>query len=138
MKAEDLGPFVEKLALRIATFAPHTNAHIKAAVNQGFLSHIPENVLSEVRQSDLCVASDITRQRVQNRLRLGIETYDGELRLWKIVDKLSCIHQKYAKVTSRRLFNGHKPLTFLIINRFPRSSKFIAARTINFSGFELE
>ena len=89
MSAEELGPFVERLAHRIASFPAHTIAHIKAAVNQGVLSWIPGSLLAEAHQADLSVASDITRARVKEGLHLGMETLDGELDLGKIIAKLT-------------------------------------------------
>lgn len=89
LPAEELGPFVEKLALRIAAFPTHTIAHIKAAVNQGVLSSIPSDLLAEAHQADLCVADDVTRQRVAEGQRLGLETPDGELQMQAILERLT-------------------------------------------------
>lgn len=65
MSAEELGPFVEKLAIRIASFPPHAIAHIKAAINQGVLADITRGLLVEAYRADLSVASDATRERVR-------------------------------------------------------------------------
>lgn len=88
MSADTLGPFVDKLAARIASFPPHTIAYIKAAVNQGALSWLPQGLLAEAHQADLSVISDITRQRVRDGLSLGMETVEGEVDLWSTIAKL--------------------------------------------------
>lgn len=89
MKAEELGPFVEQLALRIASYPPHAIAHIKAAVNSGVMSWIPTGLLAEAYQGDLCVANKITRDRVSEGMRLGLETEDGELHIQETLAKLT-------------------------------------------------
>lgn len=94
MSAAELGPFVEKLAMRIASFPPHTIAHIKAAVNQGVLAWIPGGLLAEAHQADLCIANDISRERVKQGLHLGMETLDGELNLWGLMAKLKPANPK--------------------------------------------
>lgn len=89
MSREELGPFVESLARRIATFPPHAVAHIKAAVNRGYESSLPAGLLAEAHESDLCVASDVTRARVKEGLGLGIETFEGELDLPAFAAKMT-------------------------------------------------
>lgn len=81
MSPDELGPWVESLARRIATFPPHAVAHIKAAVNRGYEASLPAGLLAEAREADLCVASDVTRSRVKEGLGMGIETFEGELDL---------------------------------------------------------
>ncbi|KAK4508619.1 hypothetical protein PRZ48_002358 [Zasmidium cellare] len=89
LDAKDLGPFVENLARRIASFPPHAVAHIKAAVNRGAQSSLPAGLLAEAHESDLCVASDVTRGRVGEGLKLGMETFEGELDLPTFAAKLT-------------------------------------------------
>jgi enoyl-CoA hydratase/carnithine racemase len=79
LPADELTPFVEKLARRIASFPAHTIAHAKAAVDKGAFSSIAEGLLIEANESNLSVASEITQARVAEAMRVGAETYEGEL-----------------------------------------------------------
>src|ERR1700723_1286370 len=47
LPADELTPFVEKLAHRIASFPPHTVAHVKAAVDLGAFGSLAEGFLVE-------------------------------------------------------------------------------------------
>jgi enoyl-CoA hydratase/carnithine racemase len=89
---EELAPFVEKLALRIASFPPHAIAHAKAAVDIGVFGSIAEGLLVEAHQSDLSVASEVTQRRVAEALTAGAETYEGELNM-DYLSRLSKIEQ---------------------------------------------
>jgi enoyl-CoA hydratase/carnithine racemase len=66
--ADELTPFVETLAHRIASFPLHAIAHAKAAVDTGTFSSIPEGLLVEAHESDLSVASEVTQARVTEAL----------------------------------------------------------------------
>jgi enoyl-CoA hydratase/carnithine racemase len=79
LPADDLTPFVEALAHRIASFPAHTIAHIKAAVDGGAFGSLAEGLLVEAHESDLSVANEVSQARVAEALRVGAETYDGEL-----------------------------------------------------------
>jgi enoyl-CoA hydratase/carnithine racemase len=81
LPAEELTPFVEKLAYRIASFPTHAIAHAKAAVDTGAFSSITEGLLVEAHESDLSVVSEVTQVRVTEALKAGAETYDGELEM---------------------------------------------------------
>jgi enoyl-CoA hydratase/carnithine racemase len=81
LPAGELTPFVEKLAHRIASFPAHAIAHAKAAVDTGALGSIAEGLLVEAHESDLSVASEVTQARVREALKVGAETYEGELEL---------------------------------------------------------
>jgi len=74
-------PFVEKLAHRIASFPPHAIAHAEAAVDTGAFSAMAEGFLVEVHESDLSVFSEATQARVAQALKVGAETYEGELEM---------------------------------------------------------
>jgi enoyl-CoA hydratase/carnithine racemase len=78
---DELTPFVEKLAHRIASFPPHAIAHAKAAVDTGAFGSLSEGLLVEAHESDLSVASEVTQARVTEALTVGAETYDGELEM---------------------------------------------------------
>jgi enoyl-CoA hydratase/carnithine racemase len=81
LPANELTPFVERLAHRIASFPAHTIAHVKAAVDRGALGSLAEGLLVEAHESDLCVASEVTQARVAEALKVGAETHEGELEL---------------------------------------------------------
>src|ERR1700751_1100774 len=81
LPAQELTPFVEKLAHRIASFPAHTIAHAKAAVDTGAFGSLAEGLLVEAHESDLSVASEVTQRRVKEALQVGAETYQGELEL---------------------------------------------------------
>jgi enoyl-CoA hydratase/carnithine racemase len=78
---DELTPFVEKLAHRLASFPPHTIAHAKAAVDKGAFGSLAEGLLVEAHESDLSVASEISQALVRKALEVGAETYEGELEL---------------------------------------------------------
>ncbi|MCK9687116.1 enoyl-CoA hydratase/isomerase family protein [Scleromatobacter humisilvae] len=88
LPADELTPFVERLAHRIASFPAHTVAHLKAAVDAGAFGSLAEGLLVEAHESDLSVASDVTQARVAEALRVGAETYEGELEL-EFISRLS-------------------------------------------------
>jgi enoyl-CoA hydratase/carnithine racemase len=81
LPAKELAPFVEKLARRIASFPSHTIAHVKSAVDMGAFSSLAEGLLVEAHQSDLSVASELSQARVKEALKVGAETYEGELEM---------------------------------------------------------
>ena len=81
LPADELTPFVEKLAYRIASFPAHTIAHVKAAVDKGAFGSLAEGLLVEAHESDLSVATEVSQARVQHALRVGAETYGGELEM---------------------------------------------------------
>jgi enoyl-CoA hydratase/carnithine racemase len=81
LPADELTPFVERLAHRIASFPAHAIAHAKAAVDAGAFGSLAEGLLVESHESDLSVASAVTQARVAEALKVGAETYEGELEL---------------------------------------------------------
>jgi enoyl-CoA hydratase/carnithine racemase len=90
LPADELTPFVEKLAHRIASFPAHTIAHTKTAVDTGAFGSLAEGLLVEAHESDLSVASEVTQARVREALQVGAETYEGELEM-EFLSKLSPI-----------------------------------------------
>ena len=88
LPADELTPFVEKLAHRIASFPAHTIAHVKAAVDRGAFASLPEGLLVEAHESDLSVASEVSQARVKEALKVGAETYEGELEM-NFLERLS-------------------------------------------------
>jgi enoyl-CoA hydratase/carnithine racemase len=81
LPADALTPFVEKLAHRIASFPAHAIAHAKVAVDAGAFSSMAEGLLVEAHESDSSVASELTQARVAEALKVGAETYEGELEM---------------------------------------------------------
>jgi enoyl-CoA hydratase/carnithine racemase len=81
LPADELTPFVENLAHRIASFPSHAIAHVKTAVDEGTFGSLSEGLLVEAHESDLCVASEVTQARVKEVMKAGAETYEGELEL---------------------------------------------------------
>jgi hypothetical protein len=63
----------------IAPFPAHAIAHAKAVVDTGAFSSMAEGLRVEAHQSDLSVASEVTQARVTEALKVGAETYEGEL-----------------------------------------------------------
>ena len=88
LPVDELTPFVESLAQRIASFPAHAIAHAKAAVDAGAFRSMAEGLLMEAHESDLSVANEITQGRVKEALRVGAETYEGELEM-KFLSSLS-------------------------------------------------
>src|SRR5260221_12438100 len=81
LPAHELTPFVERLAHRIGSFPAHAIAHAKAAVDKGAFGSLAEGLLVEAHESDLSVASEVTQARVREVLKVGAETYEGELEM---------------------------------------------------------
>jgi enoyl-CoA hydratase/carnithine racemase len=88
LPADELTPFVERLARRIASFPAHTIVHVKAAVDMGAFGSLAEGLLVEAHESDLSVASEVTQARVAEALKVGAETYEGELEM-EFISRLS-------------------------------------------------
>jgi enoyl-CoA hydratase/carnithine racemase len=88
LPANELTPFVKELARRIASFPAHAIAHAKAAVDAGAFSSLAEGLLVEAHESDLSVASDVTQARVTEALKVGAETYVGELEMDYFIETL--------------------------------------------------
>jgi len=81
LPADELTPFVKKLAYRISSFPAHAIAHAKAAVDTGVFSSMAEGLLVEAHESDSSVASEVTQARVREVLKFGAETYESELEM---------------------------------------------------------
>lgn len=88
LPAGELGPFVDRLARRIASFPPTTIAHLKKAVDMGSDVSFSEGLLVEAHEADLCVANEAIQARVKAILQAGAETYEGELRFPDLSAKL--------------------------------------------------
>ena len=74
---EELGPFVERLARRIASFPAGAIAHAKASV-LGAEIGVREGLIAEARAFDACLALPEARQRMAAFLAMGGQTRDVE------------------------------------------------------------
>jgi len=81
LPTDELTPFVEKLAHRIASFPAHAIAHAKAAVDTGVVGSMAEGLLVEAHESDVSVVSEVTQALVTKALKVGAETYESELEM---------------------------------------------------------
>jgi len=85
---DELGPFVEQLAYRIASFSPEAIALAKASVSSAELPTI-QGLLEEAHYFDRAVATDSARKRMRKFLELGGQTRDVELDLRPLSDRLT-------------------------------------------------
>src|SRR3972149_7002898 len=70
--ADEIGPFVERLAYRIASFPAEAIAFAKASVNSAELPTI-EGLLEEAHYFNQAVATDAAQQRMKRILELGAQ-----------------------------------------------------------------
>jgi len=78
--AEDLGPFVNRLARRIASFPTEAIALAKASANAADLS-VREGLLDEAHYFNQAVATTAARERMKGFLAMGGQTREVELNL---------------------------------------------------------
>jgi len=76
---EELRPFVERLAYRIASFPAEAIAMAKAAVNAAELPTI-EGLLEEAHCFNQCLATEAAQQRMAKIMEVGAQTREAELR----------------------------------------------------------
>lgn len=85
---EELGPFVERLAYRIAACPPEAIAAAKAAVDAALPSPI-EGMLEESYQFALAARSEPAQRLMRRSLELGAQTREAELDLGgSFIDRL--------------------------------------------------
>ena len=77
---DEIGPFVERLAYRIASFPPEAIALAKAAVGSAELPTV-EGLLEEAHYFNQSVATDEARQRMKRFMERGGQTREAELDL---------------------------------------------------------
>ena len=85
---DELGPFVEQLAYRIASFSPEAIALAKASVHCAELPTM-EGLLEEAHYFDRAVATDTARRRMRKFLELGGQTPEVELDLRPLSERLT-------------------------------------------------
>lgn len=74
----EIGPFVDNLAYRIASFPAHAIASAKVAVAAA-LPPVEPGLVEEAHQFNLCVANEETRERMKAFLENGGQTREAEL-----------------------------------------------------------
>ena len=87
LPAAELGPFVERLARRIASFPAEAIALAKASVNAAELPTV-EGLLEEAHCFNQALATRPAQERMQRFLALGGQTREVELDLGALVEKL--------------------------------------------------
>lgn len=75
----ELGPFVDRLAKRIASFPAEAIAHAKASVLAAEVG-VREGLVAEARAFDACVALPEARRRMEAFLAMGGQTREVEAR----------------------------------------------------------
>jgi enoyl-CoA hydratase/carnithine racemase len=83
---EELGPFVERLARRIASFPPHAVRLAKRAVDAAGRP-LREGLLDEAHCFNLTLADPGLDARFERALAAGAQTRDGELDLPVLIDR---------------------------------------------------
>lgn len=86
--ADALGPFVESLAYRIASFPSHAIALAKASVNAAELP-TEQGLIEEAHWFNQSVAASDARERMQAFLAGGGQTREVELSLGTLIDSLA-------------------------------------------------
>ena len=89
LPADDLTPFVEELAFRIATFQPEAIAVAKQAVNTGATTAINEGLLEESYLFGQLATLAETKRRMTKFIQSGGQTREVELDLRPLVMKLA-------------------------------------------------
>jgi enoyl-CoA hydratase/carnithine racemase len=85
---DEIGPFVERLAYRIAGFPAQAIALAKASVGSAELPTV-EGLIEEAHFFNQSVATDAAQKRMKKFLELGGQTREVELDLSGLVDKLA-------------------------------------------------
>lgn len=85
---DQIGPFVEGLAYRIASFPAEAIAFAKASVNSAELPTV-DGLIEEAHYFNQSVATDAAQRRMRKFLEVGGQTYDGELDLPGLLDRLA-------------------------------------------------
>lgn len=86
LPAEELAPFVERLARRIAAFPPHAVRLAKRAVDAAG-GPLHEGLLDESHYFNLTLADPALDARMEGALALGAQTREGELDLPGLIDR---------------------------------------------------
>jgi enoyl-CoA hydratase/carnithine racemase len=85
---EEIGPFVERLAYRIASFPAEAIALAKASVNAAELPTI-EGLLEEAHYFNQAVATEAAQKRMKRALEFGGQTREVELEMADLAERLA-------------------------------------------------
>src|SRR5262249_23888083 len=86
LPADELGPFVERLARRIAAFPPHAVRRATRAVDAAD-GPLPEGLPAEAHYFNLTLADPELDARMDGALANGAQTRQGELDLPRLIDR---------------------------------------------------
>ena len=86
---EELGPFVDKLARRIASFPPQAIALAKAAVDAGEGMPTRQALMEEDHCMNQALATDAAREGMQGFLDIGGQTREVELELGEVIGQMA-------------------------------------------------
>jgi enoyl-CoA hydratase/carnithine racemase len=84
---DEIGPFVEELAYRIASFPAEAIALAKASVNSAELSTV-EGLIEEAHYFNQSAATDAAQKRMKRYLQIGGQTREVELDMRDLADEL--------------------------------------------------
>ena len=84
---DEIGPFVDKLAQRIASFSPQAVRQAKLAVNQAERPWT-EGLIEEAYLFEQLLRTDEARRNMQRFLDIGGQTREGELRMNELCAQL--------------------------------------------------
>jgi enoyl-CoA hydratase/carnithine racemase len=87
LPAREIGPFVDRLAGRIASFPARAVAAAKASVVRAE-SGVEDQLLAEGNAFNATLGGDDTQRRMRRFLELGGQTPDGERRLGELAGQL--------------------------------------------------
>jgi enoyl-CoA hydratase/carnithine racemase len=88
---DEIGPFVDRLAGRIASFPSHAVAAAKARVLQSEAG-VTGDLIAESNAFDATLGADETVTALERFIALGGQTPDGERRLADLVDEIAVRH----------------------------------------------
>lgn len=86
---EEITPFVEELAYRIASYPAETIAAAKKAVLLALEKPVVEGLIEETHLFNLTCVSSAAKERMSLFLQIGGQTREGELKVSKWVDELT-------------------------------------------------
>ena len=85
---DEIGPFVERLAYRIATFPAEAIAFAKASLNSAELPTV-EGLIEEAHYFNQSLATVAAQERMKRFLQSGGQTREVEVNLGSLLDELS-------------------------------------------------
>jgi enoyl-CoA hydratase/carnithine racemase len=87
LPSHELGPFVDRLARRIASFPAAAVAEAKAALLRAD-RRVEDDLLDEAAAFNRTLTHEEAHRRMRTFLERGGQTYDGELRLGELASEL--------------------------------------------------